>query len=85
MAKILKESTKRPKNFRFVTSDRAETQNFLYDQGVADLMEGVSEFPDGLEREIGGWVTWNSGSEDAKWCPKSENVTNRAWNGDLEL
>ena len=41
-------------------------------------MEGVSEFPDGLEREIGVSVTGNLGSEDAKWYPKSENVTNPA-------
>ena len=48
-------------------------------------MEGIPEFPDGLEREIGGSVTGNLGSEEAKWYPKSENVTNRAQNGDLEL
>ena len=48
-------------------------------------MEGMLEFPDGLEREIGGSVTGNLGSEDAKWYPKSETVRNRAQNGDLEL
>ena len=41
-------------------------------------MEGMLEFPDGLEREIGGSVTRNLGSGDAKWYLKSENVTNWA-------
>ena len=61
LAKILNFSTQGAKNFRFVTSDRAETRIFLYDQGVAELMEGMEgptyewkvEFPGVLKMYFG--------------------------------
>ena len=61
LANIFKKSTKSTQNFRFVKSDRAETQNFLYDQGVAELMEGMErptyewkvEFPGFLKMDFG--------------------------------
>ena len=58
---VFKISTPGAYNFRFVTSDRAEIRIFLYDQGVAELMESLErptyewkvEFPRVLRTDFG--------------------------------
>ena len=51
--------------------DRAETQNFLFDQGVAELMEG-------LERPTYEWKVESRGFENGLWT-FGVSVRSRKW------